>query len=499
MGRLSKHSNPPSVGELTFDQVERVLMGSGSFVAGQDLKDLFVRVDDDCNGTLRYREFVNLKCIEEGHLTEPLVDKTEPWISAKDGKLVAPPESVFDPKHLKKFCKAKPGLFRQEKRGKIRLSASLQKQHAGMTLKLEVLEAVHLLADASIAVCSIAPASKELKEQRSMARSGTSHPVYSATFTWTVFDSVIRSGRLVVTVLDARSKRALGMTSFRLTDIADDEIDTEGWFNLTAERVGLVDNFRFVKPIEGSAPVAGRLSSAAMSRRSTKNMRKMMKVSPPSSINELTPRKLLGKGSFGRVLSATNAVGNQFAVKCIEKYPLLSNEGYSTIMTERRVLSARGSCLFISHLFSSFQSPTHLFLVLEHIHGGELGEHLSSRARVRDNDAAFYLAEILVGLWHLHDSRIIYRDLKLENVLLDSRGHVKLSDFGLAKDGMGDGDKARTLCGTPEYVQVFKNFFYLTRFFRFPSPILCSHRDTSPVLGDGIHDIVLIGASFGPL
>lgn len=354
-------------------------MGSGSFVAGQDLKDLFVRVDLDCNGTLRYREFVNLKAIEEGHLTEPLVDETEPWISAKDNKLVAPPGSVFDPKHLKKFCKAKPGLFKHEKRGKIRLSASLQKQHAGTALKIELLEAVHLLAESSLVVCKIIPSSKELKAQKSIVRTGTTHPVYSAAFAWTVYDSTVHSGRLVVTVLDAKSKKPLGMTSFRLADIANDEIDTEGWFNLTTERVGLVDNFRFVKPIEGSARVAGRLSAFAVSRRSTKNMRKLMKVTPPAGIDELTPLKLLGKGSFGRVVSATNKVGNTFAVKAIEKYPLLSNEGYSTIMTERRVLSARGACLFISHLFSSFQSSTHLFLVLEIIHGGELGEHLSSQ------------------------------------------------------------------------------------------------------------------------
>ena len=99
-------------------------------------------------------------------------------------------------------------------------------------------------------------------------------------------------------------------------------------------------------------------------------------------------------------------------------------------------------------------------MILDFINGGELFFHLRKDNHFDENRARFYTAEIVLALEHLHSYGAIYRDLKPENILIGSDGHVKLTDFGLSKLGMGVGQSSYTFAGTPEYLapEIIKGF-----------------------------------------
>lgn len=90
---------------------------------------------------------------------------------------------------------------------------------------------------------------------------------------------------------------------------------------------------------------------------------------------------------------------------------------------------------------------------MEYIKGGELFFHIGREKRFSEERTRLYAAEILLALSYLHSKGIVYRDLKLENILLDHEGHIKITDFGLCKEGIGiDRQSTNTFCGTPEYL-----------------------------------------------
>ena len=88
---------------------------------------------------------------------------------------------------------------------------------------------------------------------------------------------------------------------------------------------------------------------------------------------------------------------------------------------------------FIVKLHYAFQTPERLYFVIDFLNGGELFFHLRKETKFNEHRARFYAAEIILALECLHGNGIIYRDLKPENVILDSDGHIKLTDFGLSK------------------------------------------------------------------
>ncbi|XP_077999768.1 RAC-gamma serine/threonine-protein kinase-like [Glandiceps talaboti] len=162
--------------------------------------------------------------------------------------------------------------------------------------------------------------------------------------------------------------------------------------------------------------------------------------------------KVLGKGTFGKVmLGKEKSTGEVYAVKILKKDVILAKDEVEHSLTENRVFQT-AKHPFLSSLEYSFQTKDRLCFVMEYVNGGELFFHLSREKVFSEDRTRFYGAEIVLGLAYLHSRNVVYRDLKLENLLLDKDGHIKITDFGLCKQEISFTDTTETFCGTPEYI-----------------------------------------------
>jgi RAC serine/threonine-protein kinase len=156
---------------------------------------------------------------------------------------------------------------------------------------------------------------------------------------------------------------------------------------------------------------------------------------------------------LGKVfLVKEHKTGNTYALKVLRKDNIIKRNQVEHTNTERSVLG------YVRHPFivgmnMAFQSKEKLYFVLDYCAGGELFFHLGKLGKFPEPRARFYAAEIVLAISYVHSLGIIYRDLKPENVLLDAQGHIRLTDFGLSKEGISNSSSgAYSFCGTPEYL-----------------------------------------------
>jgi len=169
--------------------------------------------------------------------------------------------------------------------------------------------------------------------------------------------------------------------------------------------------------------------------------------------------KVLGTGAYGKVFLVRKCGGNDagklYAMKVLKKASIVQKAKTTEhIKTERQVLASVRQSPFLVTLYYAFQTDAKLHLILEYVRGGELFTHLFKREHFNESEVRIYIGEITLALEHLHKLGIIYRDIKLENILLDHEGHICLCDFGLSKEFLEKDVDKRTysFCGTIEYM-----------------------------------------------
>ena len=159
----------------------------------------------------------------------------------------------------------------------------------------------------------------------------------------------------------------------------------------------------------------------------------------------------LGRGAFGKVfLAKLVTTGTEYAMKVIRKDVLIEYDQIESTQLEKEILFAADHPFLVGMEFL-FQSETRLYFVMPFIRGGELYKVFQSEKRFSEETVKFYAVQIILAVGELHKKGIMHRDLKLENILVDERGYLKIIDYGLAKIIKGQ-ELAMSYCGTPEYL-----------------------------------------------
>ncbi|ELU05124.1 hypothetical protein CAPTEDRAFT_164045 [Capitella teleta] len=149
------------------------------------------------------------------------------------------------------------------------------------------------------------------------------------------------------------------------------------------------------------------------------------------SVNDFDPLKVIGRGAFGEVrLVQKKDTGHVYAMKILRKTDMLEKEQVAHVRAERDVL-VEADHQWVVKMYYSFQDAINLYLIMEFLPGGDMMTLLMKKDTLTEEQAQFYVAETVLSIESIHKLNFIHRDIKPDNLLLDSKGHLKLSDFGL--------------------------------------------------------------------
>ena len=162
-------------------------------------------------------------------------------------------------------------------------------------------------------------------------------------------------------------------------------------------------------------------------------MIKSRKSREKQSIRDYESIAIIGRGAFGEVhVCREKKTGKIYAIKKIKKNILIIKNQIRHVLNEQ-ILMSKASSPWIVELKASFQEDEYLYLVMEYLPGGDLMNLLIQKDILTEKEAKFYISELILAIESIHNLDCIHRDIKPDNILIDKNGHIKLSDFGLAK------------------------------------------------------------------